>query len=178
MIAVMETQGFSEYDLLFHIENPDLGEKGLEMVESNAELQLVKRQVEECKVINLLVRACPPPCSQFERQELSTVVYEEPVLYDLSEPPIYAVDEEGVAFESQSSSCSVAHGTGVCTQESKNVKGKLKAVLEIEEEEGYDGSGGSDCEGEDDSDGNPFYMGDADDIEMNEGKRQREYDEI
>ena len=174
----METQGFSEYDLLFHIENPDLGEKGLEMVESNAELQLVKRQVEECKVLNLLVRACPPPCSQFERQELSTVVYEEPVLYDLSEPPIYAVDEEGVAFESQSSSCSVAHGTGVCTQESKNVKGKLKAVLEIEEEEGYDGSGGSDCEGEDDSDVNPFYMGDADDIEMDEGKKQREYDEI
>ena len=178
MIAVMETQGFSEYDLLFHIENPDLGEKGLEMVESNAELQLVKRQVEECKVLNLLVRACPPPCSQFERQELSTVVYEEPVLYDLSEPPIYAVDEEGVAFESQSSSCSVAHGTGVCTQESKNVKGKLKAVLEIEEEEGYDGSGGSDCEGEDDSDVNPFYMGDADDIEMDEGKKQREYDEV
>ena len=179
MIAVMETQGFSEYDLLFHIENPDLGEKGLEMVESNAELQLVKRQVEECKVINLLVRACPPPCSQFERQELSTVVYEEPVLYDLSEPPIYVVDEEGVAFESQSSSCSlVAHGTGVCTQESKNVKGKLKAVLEIEEEEGYDGSGGSDCEGEDDSDVNPFYMGDADDIEMDEGKKLREYDEI
>ena len=88
MIAVMETQGFSEYDLLFHIENPQLGEKGLEMVECNAELQLVKKQAEESKVLNLLVRACPPPCSQFERQELSTVVYEETVLYDLSEPPI------------------------------------------------------------------------------------------
>ncbi|KAE8819801.1 hypothetical protein D1007_02475 [Hordeum vulgare] len=117
--------------------NPALGEKGLEMVESNVELQLIK-----------------------------------------SEPPIYVVDQEGIVFESQSSSSSAIHGTGVCTQESKNVKGKLKASLELEEEDGYEGSGGSDCEGDDDSDENPFYMGDADDIDMEEGKRQREYDEI
>ena len=63
MVAVMETKGFSEYDLLFHIENPALGEKGLEMVECNAELQIIKRQIEESKVLNLLVRACPPPSS-------------------------------------------------------------------------------------------------------------------
>ena len=158
IVAVMETQGFSVYDLLYHIENPTLGEKGLEMVESNADLQMIKRQMEESKskVLNFLVRACPPPVSHFQRQELSTVVCEEPVLYDLSEPPIYAVDQDGVVFESQSSSSNLAHGTGVCTQESKNVKGKLKAVLELEEEDGYEGIGGSDCEGEDDSDGNPF----------------------
>ncbi|KAE8799011.1 hypothetical protein D1007_25632 [Hordeum vulgare] len=136
IVGVMETQGFSVYDLLYHIENPALVEKGLEMVENNAELQLI------------------------------------------NEPPIYAADQEGIVFESQTSSSSAAHGTGVCTQERKNVKGKLKAVLELEEEDGYEGSGGSDWEGEVVSDGNPFYMGDADDIEMEEGKRQREYNEI
>ncbi|KAE8818829.1 hypothetical protein D1007_03434 [Hordeum vulgare] len=174
----METQGFSVYDLLYHIENPALGEKGLEMVESNVELQLIKRKIQESKVLNFLVRACPSPVIQFMRQELSTVVYEEFVVYDFSEPPIYVVDQQGIVFGSRSRSSSAAHGTGVCTQESKNVKGKLKAILELEEQDGYEGSGGSDCEGEDDSDGNPFHMGDADDIEMEEGKRQREYDEI
>ncbi|KAE8809121.1 hypothetical protein D1007_14299 [Hordeum vulgare] len=178
IVEVMETQGFSLYGLLYHIENPDLGDKGLEMVESNAELQLINRQIEESMVLDLLLRACPPPVSQFQRQELSIVVYEESVVYDFSDPPIYAVDQEGIVFESQSSSFSATHGTGVCTQESKNVKGKLIAVLELEEEDGYEGSGGFDCEGEGDSDGNPFYMGDADDIVMEEGKRQREFDEI
>ncbi|KAE8767755.1 hypothetical protein D1007_60860 [Hordeum vulgare] len=178
IVEVMEIEGFSVYDLVYHIENPDLGEKGLEMVESNAELQLIERQIEESKVLDLLVRACPPPVSQFQRQEFSTVVYEEAIVYDFIEPPIYVVDEEGIAFESQSSSFSASHGTGVCTQESKNVKGKLKAILELEEEDRYEGSGGFDCQGEDDSDGNPFYMGDADDIEMEKGKIQREVDEI
>ncbi|KAE8786772.1 hypothetical protein D1007_39354 [Hordeum vulgare] len=177
IVAVMETQGYSVYDILYHIENPYLGEKWLEMVEINAELQLIKRQIEESKVLDLLVRACPPPVSQFQWQELSTVVYEVSVVYDFSEPSIYVVDEEGIVFESQSNSFGATHGTRVCTQESKNVKGKLKAVLE-QEEDGYARNGGFDCECEDASDGNPFYMGDADGTEMEEGKRQREFDEI
>ncbi|KAE8789396.1 hypothetical protein D1007_36375 [Hordeum vulgare] len=112
----------------------------------------------------------------FAEAALSTLyddILEVRIYFDVadSEPPIYVVDQEGIVFESQSSSSSAAHGTGVCTQESKNVKGKLKVVLELEEEDGYEGSGGSDCEGEDDSDGNPFYMGDVDDIETEEGKR-------
>ncbi|KAE8821817.1 hypothetical protein D1007_00003 [Hordeum vulgare] len=114
IVAVMETQGFSVYDLLYHIENPVLGEEGLEMVETNAELQLIKRQIKESKVLNLLVRACPPHVSQFKSQELSTLEYEELV--------------------------------------SKNVKGKLEAVLELEEEEGYEGTDGSDCEEEEETD--------------------------
>lgn len=133
IVEVMETQGFSVYDLLYHIENPDLGEKGLEMVESNAELQLIKRQIEDSKVLDFLVRACTPRVSQFQRQEFLTVLYEESVVYDFSEPPVYVVDEDEIAFGSQSSSFSAAHGNGVCTQESKNVKGKLRAVLELEE---------------------------------------------
>ena len=38
IVALMETQGFSIYDCLYHIENPGLGEQGLEMIDSNAEL--------------------------------------------------------------------------------------------------------------------------------------------
>ena len=126
---------------MFHIENPSLGEKGLDLVDSHAELQKIKRKIQDKLVLDLLVRACPPPVTDFELQkcqmpELSTVVYQEPVVFDLSEPPILAVDQQGVVFESQCSNSSTPHPAGVCTQESKNATAKLKAVLE-EEEEGY-----------------------------------------
>jgi len=116
------------------------------LVDSHAELQMIKRKIQDNFVLNLLVRACPPPDTDFERQhfekpDLSTVVYQEPIIYDLSEPPILVVDQEGVVFESQCSISSTHHPAGppgVCTQESKNATTKLKAVLE-EEEEGYQG---------------------------------------
>ena len=132
-------------------------------------------------MLDLLVRACPPPDTDFELQqcempELSTVVYQEPVVYDLSEPPILYVDQEGVVFESQCSNSSTPHPAGVCTQESKNATAKLKAVLE--EEEGYQGfeayedSDASDEDGQIGSD--PNYMVDDEDVEEEEGKRRRE----
>ena len=182
LVAVMETQGFNAYDCLFHIENPSLGEKGLDLVDSHAELQMIKRKIQDKLVLNLLVRACPPPDTDFERHhcerpELSTVVYQEPVVYDLSEPPILAVDQEGVVFESQCSTHHPVAPAGVCTQESRNATNKLKAVLE-EEEEGYQGfeayedSDSSDEDGQIGSD--PNYMVDEEDVEVEEGKRQRE----
>ncbi|KAE8786858.1 hypothetical protein D1007_39317 [Hordeum vulgare] len=126
IVALMETQGFVVYDLLCHIENPCLGEQGLLLVESNAQLQKIKRHYEEVEVLNLLARACPSPVSQFQSQELCPIVYKEVVVYDMSEPPIYDVDQEGVVFESQSCSFSVSYATGVFTQESVNVKGNLE----------------------------------------------------
>ena len=65
-------------------------------------------------------------------------MYQEPVVYDLSEPHVLVVDQQGVVFESQCRSSSSPHPPGVCTQENKNANAKLKAVLE-EEEEGYQG---------------------------------------
>ena len=143
LVAVMETQGFNAYDCLYHIEKPSLIEKGLDLVDSHAELQMIKRKIQDNFVLNLLVRACPPPDTDFERQqcerlELSTVVCQEPIVFDLSEPPILVVDQQGVVFERQCSNSSTPHPPGVCTQESKNGNAKLKAVLE-EEEEGYQG---------------------------------------
>ena len=60
LVAVMETQGFNAYDCLYHIENPSLGEKGLDLVDSHAELQKIKRKIQDKLVLDLLVRACPP----------------------------------------------------------------------------------------------------------------------
>ncbi|KAE8804529.1 hypothetical protein D1007_19572 [Hordeum vulgare] len=114
-------------------------------------------------VLNMLARACPSPISEFLRQEcddqecdeqqsdekqceeqqcdaqkLSTIVYQEHVLFDLSGTPIFVVDQHGVVFESQGSSSTTAHLSGACTQESKNVNAKLKSVLEEEEGCKYD----------------------------------------
>ena len=56
-------------------------------------------------------------------------------------------------FESQCTSSTTAHAPIVCTQESRNVDAKLKVFW-----------------GRSDS----CYMCDAEDVEMEEGKRQRE----
>ena len=189
MVALMETQGFGIDDsLMFYMETP--GEQGLELVDSNVKLQLIKRQNEECLVLNLLFRACPPAVSVpqkgfVRKQNLDITEYFEPVVFDLADPPVYAVDQQGVAYEGQSS-CSIAPvGLAVLTQESRSVVNpKLKEVVE-EEQDGYDGSYASSSEGQYDSDTNPYYMGDlrpnyneemhdAEDMEMEEGNRQRE----
>ena len=97
MVALMETQGFSiDNSLLFYMETP--GEQGLELVDSNVKLQLIKRQNEESLVLNLLFRACPPAVSLaqkgfVEKQKLDAIVYSEPVVYDLADPPVYAIDQ-------------------------------------------------------------------------------------
>lgn len=98
-------------------------------------------------------------------------------MLDLSEPPILVVDQQGVVFESQCSSSTTAHARVVCIQESRNVNAKLKAVLEEEEEEGYQGYEDSDASASDNEGQigrDPYYMCDAEDLEMEEGKIQRD----
>ncbi|KAE8777418.1 50S ribosomal protein L22 [Hordeum vulgare] len=128
-------------------------------------------------------RACPSCVSEFVRQEcgeqkLSTIVYQEPVVFDLSEARVFAIDRQGVVFESQGSNSTTSHPPGACTQESKNVNAKLKAVLEEEEEEegyqGYDVYEGSDASASDKNGqlgSDPYYMCDDEDVDMEEGKR-------
>ena len=186
MVALMETQGFSIDDsLMFYMETP--GEQGLELVDSNVKLQLIKRQNEESLVLNLLFRACPPAVSVpqkgfVQKQNLDITEYSEPVVFDLADPPVYAVDQQGVAYEGQSSSYIAAVGPAVLTQESRSVLNpKLKEVVE-EEQDGYDGSYASSSEGQYDSDTKRYYIGDlrpnyneemndAEDMEMEEGNR-------
>jgi len=114
-------------------------------------------------VLNLLVRATTPFVCQIEEdlvrpnysnvcqrreENLATILYRPPVVYDLSEPAVLAVDQQGVVFHSQ------------CTQESRNFsKEKLKAVMEEEAvlEEGHNNSDDSEAAAYD-SDNNPFCM--------------------
>ena len=132
------------------------------MIGTNIKLQQLKKEYEHSLVLNLLVRATTPFVRQIEEdlvrskysnvcqrreEDLATILYEPPLVYDLSEPAVLAVDKEGVVFHSQ------------CTQESRNFsKGKLKAVMEEEAllEEGHNNS--DDCEDAYDSDNNPFCM--------------------
>ncbi|KAE8776344.1 hypothetical protein D1007_51047 [Hordeum vulgare] len=167
-----------------------LGEQGLEIVVSNAELQMIKRKNKDTLVLNLLVRACPPTVREFEiqhshKKDLSPIVYQEPVVFDPSEPPILVVDQQGVVSKSQYSSSSTAHAPAVCTQESRNLKAKLKEVHEEEEEEEEEYEGFDVYE---DNDACPFhivgqigndsyYMSVDEDVEMEEEKRQREEEE-
>ncbi|XP_044454122.1 uncharacterized protein [Triticum aestivum] len=117
------------------------------------------------------------------KQNLDITEYSEPVVFDLADPPVYAVDQQGVAYEGQSSSYIAAVGPAVLTQESRSVLNpKLKEVVE-EEQVGYDGSYACSSEGSegqydsDMGDLRPNYneeMHDVEDMEMEEGNRQRE----
>ncbi|KAE8778526.1 hypothetical protein D1007_48546 [Hordeum vulgare] len=186
--ALMETQGFSVYDSSCHIENPGLGEQGLEIVVSDAELQMIKRENKDTMVLDLLVRACPRRASEFEIQHshkpyLSPIAYEEPVVFDPSDPPILVVDQQGVVFESQCNSSTTTHAPAICTQESRNLNANLKAVYEEEEEEGYQGfdvyedSDACPCDNEVQIGKYSYYMSRDGDVEMREGKRHREEEE-
>ncbi|KAE8814794.1 hypothetical protein D1007_07794 [Hordeum vulgare] len=87
---------------------PSLGEKGLDLIGCNSELQMIKSTLkrniaDDTLVLNMLARACPSPVSEFVRQEcdeqefddqecdeqeLSTILYQEHVLSDLKEEEV------------------------------------------------------------------------------------------
>lgn len=59
-------------------------------------------------MLNLSVTRGSAPISVEHNKQLQPIVYEEPVVYDLSEPPVYVVDQQGNVFESQCSSRSLS----------------------------------------------------------------------
>ncbi|KAE8811704.1 hypothetical protein D1007_11497 [Hordeum vulgare] len=148
-------------------DGPDI-EHGLDLIETNIKFQQVKKHYEDSLVLNLLVRATPTVSSGFVSEgninhrvdESAAVLYQPPLVYDLSEHGVLDVDDHGVFFQSQGSNISSTiqptQHTAMCTQESRNVsKGKLKVVFEEEDEEKYNSS---DEEIAYDSDNNPFSM--------------------
>ena len=179
LYALMRTQGFNFSDELYHMGNTCIGvqrEHALDLIDTNIKLQQIKKQNEDSLVLNLLVRATSFVSTAYHvsEEKLATVLYEEPVVYDLRDPPVLAVNDHGVVYESQrSNSSALVQPTGMCTQESRNVsKRKLKSVMEEEEEEGYKST--DDSQGAYDSDNNPFCMKKyriAEDTEIIEGKR-------
>ncbi|KAE8811690.1 hypothetical protein D1007_11481 [Hordeum vulgare] len=124
LYAVLQTQGFYFSDELYHMRNLGIGEErehGLELIDTSIKLQQVKKEYNHCLVLNFLVRATPT-------EKLAVIVYEPPVLYDLSEPAVLVVDPEGVVFHS-----SPSQPTAFCTQESINFrKDNLKVIMEEE----------------------------------------------
>jgi hypothetical protein len=121
------------------------------------------------------VRAATPASTVNHKvEELATVLYQPPLVYDLSESDVLLVDDHGVVFQSQCGSSSTVQPTqptAMCTQESRNVsKGKLRVVVEEEAllEEGYKSS--DDSKGAYDSDN--YII--VEDIEIIERKRLAE----
>ncbi|XBH71034.1 hypothetical protein VPH35_098568 [Triticum aestivum] len=110
----MQTVGFTFSDELYHMKNIAAGverEHALELIETNIKLQELKKQYEDSLVLNLLVRATTPISPGFVSEgninhrvdELATVLYEPPAVYDLSDPGVLAVDDHGIVFHSQCS---------------------------------------------------------------------------
>ncbi|KAE8791317.1 hypothetical protein D1007_34312 [Hordeum vulgare] len=156
--ALLTALGYNFTHELYHMKNtapgPDI-EHGLDLIETNIKLQQLKKQYEDSLVLNLLVRATTTVSSQ-----LAAVLYQPPIVYDLSEHDVFAVDDHGVVFQSQGSSNSIIvqpiPHIVMCIQESRNVsKGKLKVVFEEKAEEGYNSS---DEDTAYDSDSNPFSL--------------------
>ena len=197
LYALMHTQGYSFSDELYHMKNLGRGEErehGLELIDTNIKLQQLKKEYEHSLVLNLLVRATTPFVCQIEEdlvrsnynnvcqrreENLATILYRPPVVYDLSEPAVLAVDDQGVVFNSQGSSSTNVEASGFCTQESKNLgKQKLKSVMEDEVllQEGYHSSDNS--EGAYDSDNYLEKYRISQDTEIIDGKRQADEEQL
>lgn len=183
LYALLHTQGFTFSDELYHMENTCIGEQrehGLDLIDTNIKLQQIKKQHEHTLVLNLLVRATATDSAAIQRNaELQTILYAPPVVYDLSEPAVLAVDDQGVVFNSQGSSSTNVGASGFCTQESKNLgKQKLKSVMEDEVllQEGYHSSDNS--EGAYDSDNYLEKYRISQDTEIIDGKRQADEEQL
>ena len=160
VLALIETQGYGSTNLVYF--DQGIGFHGLQKIDSNAKLQQLKRQHKDAKLLNLSIFKGSTPVIEDENKQL--LPYQEPIVYDLSEPPLFAVDEQGIVFESQGSSRNVLlteeSKNVVGTQESKNAKnhkgkGKLKQVVE---EDSTDASS-FDSEGPRDIENDPYFMG-------------------
>ncbi|KAE8802453.1 wd repeat-containing protein 43 [Hordeum vulgare] len=134
LYVVLQTQGFYLSDELYHMRNLGIGEEreqGLDLIDTNIKLQELKKELNHSLVLNLLVRSTTTylaASAGTEEDKLAAIVYEPPVLYDLSEPTVLVVDPEGVVFHSNPS-----QPTAFCTQESINFrKDNLNAIIEEE----------------------------------------------
>lgn len=93
-------------------------EHALDLIDTNIKLQQIKKQNEDILLLNLLVRATTfvSTASHVSEEKLATVLYEEPVVYDLRDPPVLAVNDHGIIYESQSSNSSaLVQPAGMCT---------------------------------------------------------------
>ena len=168
LYAMIETQGFSFSDTMYCRKGDDMV-----IVENNAQIYELLDQYELTKVLHFTVkrgRQKNPVANVVTNdrdvtagsQSASSIIsYSDPVVYDLSSPPVYAVDGEGTVFPSQNS----YYGT----QQSRNDE-KGKGIPDLNEEE-------KDTEYEDmgaEYEDMDFDMGEADFSLMKELRRKEE----
>ena len=177
VLALIETQGYSIRDSIYCRKGV-----GLELVANNAKIYELLDYFNSSKVLNLIVKrgraaasiilsqaSLAAPASTIPSQasspaSASIIQYRPLVVYDLTGPPVYVVDDEGFVVESEGGTVGSQTEANpyVCTQESINVD-KGKAV-----EEPYDEDNGS---------GSDFDMGEAD-FAIREEMRSKEDEEL
>ena len=106
----------------------------MELVENNVKIYELLLHFDSTKVLNLTAKRGREGVGKGKNAEQGSIVvdnaasitnYSPPVVYDFSEPIVYAVDDDGQVFTSQVAS----NNPAVCTQESFNMqKGKAIAV--------------------------------------------------
>ncbi|KAM0845643.1 hypothetical protein ACQ4PT_056224 [Festuca glaucescens] len=146
--------------------------EGMVMIENNAQIYELLDHFESTKVLNLTVKRGRPKKVVAKEvknadegiagsQSASWIInYTDPIVYDLSPPPVYVVDGEGTVFPSQNSY--------FATQESRNDE-KGKGIQNLDSDEDIDI--GREYEDMD------FDMGEVD-FNMMEEMRRKEQSEI
>jgi hypothetical protein len=147
LIALVETQGYSMRDSIYCVKEEGKGLEGMELIENNEQIYKLLAQFESTKVLKLHVQRGRPPCAKKVIAEDSDLAgqqhgsclinYQAAVVYDVSPPFVYAVDDDGQVFESQVQS----NNPYMCTQESNNFS-KAKPIV-LDEEDDLDHSDSS-----------------------------------
>ncbi|KAE8803257.1 hypothetical protein D1007_20837 [Hordeum vulgare] len=170
LYAVLQTQGFYLSDELYHMRNLGIGEdreQGLDLIDTNMKLQELKKEYKHSLVLNLLVRATTiylAASAPTEHDKLAPIVYQPPVLYDLSEPAVLCVDPQGVVKP-----------TAFCTQESINFR-----KVNLEEEPLFEQShNSSDAYESDNNSDNSSHLGeDEEDVDQSEESDENSDEEL
>ena len=134
IVAMIETQGYGIRDSIFC-----RTESKMELVDSNAKIYELLEQFQSTQCLNLIVKSgraavAAVVAEQVPEAEISVgsvIKFAEPVVYDLSPPPVYVIDEQGSVLPTQ------PFNPYVCTQESINVDKGKSIDLEEEEEEDF-----------------------------------------
>jgi hypothetical protein len=144
ILALIETQGYSMRDSIYCVKEDGKGLEGMELMENNEQIYELLAQFESTKVLKLHVQRGRPPCAKkviaenlAGQQHGSCLInYQDAVVYDLSPPVVYAVDDDGQVFESQVES----NNPYMCTQESNNFSKAKPIVLDEEDDSDHSDS--------------------------------------
>lgn len=171
LIALMETQGYSIRDSIYCRKEAEL-----ELVKNNYDIYNLLDHFDSTGVLNLVVKRGRPSVSKQvnnadeatvgSQQNSCLINYTEPVVYDLSPPHVYAVDDQGAMHASQPGN------PYICTQESIIDKGKAHVNVDSDDDESDVQIG--DVNADNDSDTWEFELGGGDFAQEQEFRRKEQ----